>query len=61
MRPSLRVHPHSREGRCRIKDFYGLVWFFFFSSQENKLGSSLLVAKITEEKAVSCKSVNEIL
>lgn len=39
-----------------------MVWFgFFFSSQENKLGSSLLVAKITEEKAVSCKSVNEIL
>lgn len=53
MRPSLVVHPHSREGRCRIKNF--------FFPQENKLGSSLLVAKIAEEKAVSCKSVNEIL
>jgi len=33
----------------------------FFFPQENKLGSSLLVAKIAEEKAVSCKSVYEIL
>lgn len=49
MRPSLVVHPHSREGRCRIKNS-------FFPP-----GSSLLVAKIAEEKAVSCKSVNEIL
>lgn len=54
MRLLLVVHPHSRECRCRIKN----LGFFF---QENKLGSSLLVAKIAEEKAVLCRSVNEIL
>lgn len=35
--------------------------FFYFFFQENKLRSSLLVAKIAEEKAVSCKNVNEVL
>lgn len=38
-----------------------LSFLFFFFFQENELGSSLLVAKIAEEQAVTCKNVNEIL
>lgn len=53
----MRLHHIPGSAGAGSRTFFS--FFFFF--QENELGSSLLVAKIAEEQAVSCKNVNEIL